>query len=184
VRPSFLVLAVVGLAACGGHATQPAPVAGESASPVVPTPASDPEDARACARLKVLIADVLCEPGVLPCKADQVPCALAADLDGNGVDEQIAVTAAGDGDAITLGVHWADGRRELVATTARPLRVGETDETIDEFGWLITWHVVRRADAREVVGTTDGDLVIVDGGDAAAALYRRNGAFAMEHLGY
>jgi hypothetical protein len=149
----------------------------------------------ACADHKQSLRAEYCDPddASASCAADQFACSLAADFDGDGSAETVAVVAAGD--SITLAVTLAGGQEFLVASGERPLVLGEDGETVDSFGWLLHWEVLTRESGgffRNIAGSrhrlpiegADGDALLVSGGDAAAAVFLRKGVFVGEPLGF
>lgn len=165
------------------EAAEPAPVA---------APARESE---ACAAHRAALREQHCDPAAAdePCSADALACALECDLDGDGTPEHVALERV-EG-AITLGVTWADGRHALVASPAQPLVERESGDSYTDLSWLVSWSALRRdagggfvdaAGRRRTlpIGPAEGDVLVVSGGDAAAALLRRDGAFVLESLGY
>lgn len=170
------------------------PVRGEPNEPSS-TPHAVPAPVDGCETHRAALREQYCDPEASdePCEADAFVCELGCDLDGDGTPERVAIELV-DGE-ISLGVSWADGRHELVASAAHPLVERESGTAIEGFSWLVSWKVLRRSDgaflediggmARKLpIGASDGDALLVSGGDAAAALVRRNGVFVLQHLGF
>jgi hypothetical protein len=94
---------------------------------------------------------------------------------------------------VALVFEMADGKREILGLTPTTFyRVGEEDEgdpnepgrepSTEEAP--LDWSFVRRMEVRPLDKGRKGDGVLVDGGDSAAVIYRRDGKWMIEYLGY
>lgn len=141
------------------------------------------------------------------------PCALRGDFDGDGVRDDVVLVRDGKG-AAGLAFVWGKGGTELLggglhgpcwtttevpdldgAPAAEPCPV-EIEADLD---WLARWDLRPRgggsdgpvllgrmhgAEVRFPAAGAVGDGVLLDGGDAAAILYRRADGWTLMHLGY
>ena len=192
---SLVFLIVVVAFACGGtESSKPTPPSVGSTSASATSPART-ASRDACNAHKQSLREEYCDPDAPnePCAADDFACELRLDVDGDGAKELVVVEAHGD--TITLAVVWADGSRDQIATSAHPLVDAEVGDSFEDFSWLLYWDVITKTDRgffQDIVGKrrklpikgADGDALFVSGGDAAAAVFHRGGAFVMENLGF
>ncbi|MRG93415.1 hypothetical protein [Polyangium spumosum] len=141
------------------------------------------------------------------------PCAVRGDLDGDGAIDDVVLVRSRAG-AGGIAILWGTGAAELLGGGRRgqwwtrtevpdlggrpdaPPRPTEIDA---DFGWLARWELRPRAlrDGLPVlVGRIGprivespapgalGDGLLLDGGDAAAVLYRTRGGWTLMHLGF
>jgi hypothetical protein len=133
------------------------------------------------------------------------PCALAGDLDGDGVPEQIVQTRAKRSKHAGLAVLWGSGAVSIIGAGA-PSRQLRTDVFVDgvELEWsaveddlsfVTHWALVqRRADGFVALGpvperslpapAATGAGVWLDGGDAAEVLYWDGAAWRRLVVGF
>lgn len=187
----LLFASMMVLACCASHKT----VAPPPSEPSLPSPEAVAPKASACETHKAALRVEYCDPEEVDetCAADKLSCELLADFDGDGTKERVVIEALDD--TITLTVLWAGGRTENLASATRPLKLAETDESFEDFRWLLHWSVLSRKDGgffHEVgsrsykvpIKGAEGDALVVSGGDAAAAVFLRDESFVAEHLGF
>lgn len=145
--------------------------------------------------------------------AQSGPCTLRGDLDGDGVLDDVVLVRSRAG-AGGMAILWGNGAAELLGggrrgqcwTKTEVLDVGGQPvatpcptEIDADLGWLARWELRPRKlrnDLPVLVGQRGartlespapgalGDGLLLDGGDAAAILYRTAGGWTLMHLGF
>lgn len=134
------------------------------------------------------------------------PCAAPADLDGDGVRDELVLVRSDRG-AGGLAILWGKGGAALLGAGVRcqawtvteladldgsPIPEPSSEEVPADLDWLRLWEVWRReGDAwvsprkRRVPATGAlGDAILLDGGDAAVLVHRGADGWVQVHLGY
>ncbi|MDC0740640.1 hypothetical protein [Polyangium mundeleinium] len=141
------------------------------------------------------------------------PCSVQGDLDGDGrLDDAVLVRSRAGALGIALlmatsptdllgggrrGISWT--KTEVADVGAAPEAAGPKEEIDADLGWIRRWELRPRKlrnGAPFFVGQIGkrivespapgavGDGLLLDGGDAAAILYRVPGGWTLMHLGY